>query len=42
VPVIGREDRKLIGIVTRRELLRVRSLALHAEQERQGAVRLPG
>jgi H+/Cl- antiporter ClcA len=42
VPVIGREDRKLIGIMTRRELLRVRSLALHAEQERQGAVRLPG
>jgi CIC family chloride channel protein len=42
VPVIGREDRKLIGIVTRHELLRVRTLALHAEQERQGAVRLPG
>jgi len=42
VPVIGREDRKLVGIVTRRELLRVRSLARHAESERQGAVRLPG
>jgi CBS domain-containing protein len=32
VPVIGREDRKLVGIVTRHELLRVRTLALHAEQ----------
>ena len=42
VPVISREDMKLIGIVTRRELLRVRSLSLHAEIERQGAVKLPG
>ena len=42
VPVIGREDRKLIGIVTRHELLRVRTLALQAEQARQGPVKLPG
>jgi CBS domain-containing protein len=42
VPVIGREDRKLVGIVTRHELLRTRTLALHAELERQGAVKLPG
>ena len=42
VPVIGREDRKLVGIVTRHELLRVRTLALQAEEERQGAVRLSG
>ena len=42
VPVIGREDKKLIGIVTRHELLRVRSLALRAEHERQGTVKLPG
>jgi len=42
VPVIAREDRKLIGIVTRHELLRVRTLALQAEQARQGPVRLPG
>jgi CBS domain-containing protein len=42
VPVIDREDRKLVGIVTRRELLRTRTLALHAEHERHGAVKLPG
>jgi len=42
VPVIAREDRKLIGIVTRHELLRVRTLALQAEQARQGPVKLPG
>jgi len=42
VPVIAREDRKLVGIVTRHELLRVRTLALQAEQARQGPVKLPG
>jgi CBS domain-containing protein len=42
VPVIERHSGKLIGIVTRRELLRVRSLALRAEHERDGAVKLPG
>jgi H+/Cl- antiporter ClcA len=42
VPVIARGSRKLVGIVTRRELLRVRSLALRAEQDHQGAVKLPG
>jgi CBS domain-containing protein len=41
VPVIERDSGKLIGIVTRRELLRVRSLTLRAEQEREGALRLP-
>jgi H+/Cl- antiporter ClcA len=42
VPVIDRDSGRLIGIVTRRELLRVRSLTLRAEQERDGALRLPG
>ena len=42
VPVIARDSHKLIGIVTRHELLRVRSLTLRAEQERHGAVKLPG
>jgi H+/Cl- antiporter ClcA len=41
VPVIARDTRKLIGIVTRHELLRVRSLALRSEQDHQGAVKLP-
>ena len=41
VPVIERDSGRLIGIVTRRELLRVRSLTLRAEQEREGALRLP-
>jgi CBS domain-containing protein len=42
VPVIAHDSRKLIGIVTRRELLRVRALALRAELEREGSVQLPG
>jgi predicted transcriptional regulator len=35
VPVIAREDKRLIGIVTRHELLRVRTLALQAEQVKE-------
>jgi len=42
VPVIARGTRKLLGLVTRRELLRVRALALHAENARHGPVKLPG
>ena len=42
VPVVARESGKLVGLVARRELLRVRALALQAEQEREGAVTLPG
>ena len=42
VPVIARDSRKLVGLVTRRELLRVRSLALQAENARHGPVKLPG
>jgi CIC family chloride channel protein len=42
VPVIARETRKLVGLVTRRELLRVRSLTLQAESARHGPVKLPG
>jgi len=42
VPVIAQGTGKVIGLVTRRELLRVRSLALATETERQGAVKLPG
>jgi CBS domain-containing protein len=42
VPVIARDTRKLVGLVTRRELLRVRALALKVENERDGAVRLAG
>jgi H+/Cl- antiporter ClcA len=42
VPVVARDSGKLVGIVTRRELLRVRAMALHAEEHRHGAVHLPG
>ena len=42
VPVIARETRKLVGLVTRRELLRVRSLTLQAESARHGPLKLPG
>ena len=42
VPVIARDSGKLVGLVARRELLRVRALALKAEDEREGAVALPG
>jgi H+/Cl- antiporter ClcA len=42
VPVIARDTRKLVGLVTRRELLRVRALALKVENERDGAVKLVG
>jgi len=42
VPVIARDSRELVGLVARRELLRVRALALRAEQDREGAVALPG
>jgi CIC family chloride channel protein len=42
VPVIERGSGKLIGIVTRRELLRVRAFALQVEEARQGLVKLPG
>jgi CBS domain-containing protein len=41
MPIIARDTRKLVGIVTRHELLRVRSLALRAERDHQGAVKLP-
>jgi CBS domain-containing protein len=40
VPVIARDTRKLVGLVTRRELLRVRSLSLRVEQDHEGAVKL--
>jgi CBS domain-containing protein len=42
VPVIARDSGQLLGLVARRELLRVRALALKAEQQREGAVALPG
>lgn len=42
VPVVARESGELVGIVARRELLRVRALALRAELDREGAVALPG
>ena len=42
VPVIARDSGRLLGLVARRELLRVRALALKAEQQREGAVALPG
>ncbi|MBN9545941.1 MAG: chloride channel protein [Alphaproteobacteria bacterium] len=42
VPVIARDSGQLLGLVARRELLRVRALALKAEQHREGAVALPG
>jgi H+/Cl- antiporter ClcA len=42
VPVIARDSGQLLGLVARRELLRVRALALKAEQQREGVVALPG
>ena len=42
VPVVARESGALVGLVARRELLRVRALALKAEQDREGMVALPG
>jgi CIC family chloride channel protein len=42
IPVVTRESGELVGIVARRELLRVRALALRAEQDREGPVTLPG
>ena len=42
VPVIARETHTLLGLVTRRELLRVRALTLQAENARHGLVKLPG
>jgi len=42
VPVIARGTGILVGLVTRRELLRVRAMALQAEEHRHGAVKLPG
>jgi hypothetical protein len=40
--VIARGSEELVGLVARRELLRVRALALSAEQDREGALALPG
>ncbi|MEO7053485.1 MAG: CBS domain-containing protein, partial [Rhizomicrobium sp.] len=42
VPVVARGTGELLGLVARRELLRVRALALRAEHDREGAVALPG
>jgi H+/Cl- antiporter ClcA len=36
VPVIARDSRNLVGLVTRRELLRTRALALRVEQDHEG------
>jgi H+/Cl- antiporter ClcA len=36
VPVVDRETKRLVGIVTRRELLHVRAHALRSEREREG------
>jgi chloride channel protein, CIC family len=42
IPVLTRETGKLVGLVARQELLRVRAMALAEEQEREGALALPG
>jgi CIC family chloride channel protein len=42
VPVIARSGGELVGLVARRELLRVRAMALKQEHEREGALTLPG
>ncbi len=42
IPVLTRENGKLVGLVARRELLRTRSMALMQEKEREGALALPG
>jgi len=38
VPVIARESGKLVGLVARRELLRVRAMAILEEKEREGGL----
>jgi H+/Cl- antiporter ClcA/CBS domain-containing protein len=42
IPVVTRETGALVGLVARRELLRVRALALKAELDREGTLALPG
>ena len=42
VPVIARGSGELVGLVARRELLRVRAMALKQEREREGTLTLPG
>ncbi|MBN9554363.1 MAG: chloride channel protein, partial [Alphaproteobacteria bacterium] len=42
IPVVARETGALVGLVARRELLRVRALALKAELDREGTLSLPG
>jgi CBS domain-containing protein len=42
IPVVARETGALVGLVARRELLRVRALALKAELDREGTLALPG
>ena len=41
VPVLARGSDKAVGLVARRDLLRVRALAIRAEQERGRVLRLP-
>ena len=42
VPVVARGSGELVGLVARRELLRVRAMALKQEREREGTLTLPG
>ncbi len=41
VPILARGSDKVVGLVARRDLLRVRALAIRAEQERGRVLRLP-
>ena len=38
IPVIARESGKLVGLVARRELLRVRAMAIREEKERESGL----
>ena len=37
IPILGRNDGKLVGLVARRDLLRVRANMIHHEHERRAA-----
>jgi H+/Cl- antiporter ClcA len=42
VPILSRRDRRLVGLVARRDLLRVRATSLRHEREREALINLGG
>lgn len=42
IPILRRSDNKVVGLVARRDLLRVRAKTIRQEQERERLIRLPG